>query len=99
MFLRTTLAVLGAAVLHAAAHASDLAAAPPAAPPAVPERIDADAWDARAAEHLLNRAGFGAGSLEVERLVASGPEAAVASLFAPQRFVDPYFLALDETLR
>jgi len=40
-------------------------------------------WDARKAEHLLNRAGFGARTAEVTRAVALGHEASVASLFAP----------------
>lgn len=63
------------------------------------DRIDASDWDARAAEHLLNRAGFGGSALEVERLVALGPEAAVASLFLPVRQVDPYFVEHDESYR
>jgi hypothetical protein len=38
-------------------------------------------WDARAAAHLLRRAGFGAAPGEVERAVKQGPDAAVAALF------------------
>lgn len=37
-------------------------------------------WDARAVEHLLNRAGFGATQSEIERGVAMGREALVAEL-------------------
>jgi hypothetical protein len=38
-------------------------------------------WDARAAEHLLNRAGFGGTSTDVARLVALGREKAIESFF------------------
>jgi uncharacterized protein (DUF1800 family) len=38
-------------------------------------------WDARAAAHLLRRAGFGAAPREVERAVGQGCDAAVAGLF------------------
>lgn len=60
------------------------------------EGADAEAQDPRSgfslaeAEHLLNRAGFGAGPDEVQRLQALGLEAAVESLFLPRRYVDPY---------
>ncbi|MBL8862459.1 MAG: DUF1800 domain-containing protein [Planctomycetes bacterium] len=42
-------------------------------------------WDARLAEHLLNRAGFGGDPAEVARLAALGREAAVASFFPDPR--------------
>ena len=49
-------------------------------------------WNARAAEHLLNRAGFGARELEIQRAVLAGPEAVVAELLAGgTRADDPYF--------
>jgi uncharacterized protein (DUF1800 family) len=38
-------------------------------------------WDARAAAHLLRRAGFGAAPPEIERAVRQGRDAAVAALF------------------
>ena len=38
-------------------------------------------WDARRAEHLLNRAGFGGTTEDVARLVAMGQDAAIESLF------------------
>lgn len=39
-------------------------------------------WDARAVEHLLNRAGFGANQSEIERGLALGPERLVDELLA-----------------
>lgn len=47
-------------------------------------------FDLSAAEHLLNRAGFGAGPDELQRFQARGLEAAVESLFLPHRYVDPF---------
>jgi hypothetical protein len=38
------------------------------------------AWDARAAEHLLNRAGFGAHTLDVRRAVRTGQKLLVRQL-------------------
>jgi len=38
-------------------------------------------WDARLAEHLLNRAGFGGDTADVERLTTLGRERAVATFF------------------
>jgi hypothetical protein len=49
-------------------------------------------WDATAAEHLLNRAGFGARPAEIERAVALGREAVVRELLAERPEVpEPYF--------
>lgn len=49
-------------------------------------------WDARAAEHLLNRAGFGATSSEVEAAVEAGLVATVERLLAgPDEPVAPFF--------
>lgn len=49
-------------------------------------------WNARAAEHLLNRAGFGARPLEIESAVRQGQEKTVQLLLEglPDR-VDPFF--------
>lgn len=51
-------------------------------------------WDARAAEHLLNRAGFGGTSEEVARFVEMGMARAIASLFPdPKSVPEPRILA------
>ncbi|MEM7306813.1 MAG: DUF1800 domain-containing protein [Planctomycetota bacterium] len=56
----------------------------PATPEPAPERTEpvqrADGWNAELAEHLLNRAGFGARPDEVERAVALGRAAFVDDL-------------------
>jgi hypothetical protein len=49
-------------------------------------------WTEREAEHLLNRAGFGGSSAEVERAVELGREAFVAALFVP---LDPDSATFD----
>jgi len=46
-------------------------------------------WDARAAEHLLNRAGFGGTEAQVARLVALGRERAVESFFPDPSLTPP----------
>ena len=51
------------------------------------------AWDARAAEHLLSRAGFGARSDEIERAVERGLDATVDELLAGEPFVEHPFYA------
>ncbi|MCP3920912.1 MAG: DUF1800 domain-containing protein [bacterium] len=48
-------------------------------------------WDARAAEHLFNRAGFGARPAEIRRWVEAGPEALVEHLLAP-RGSEPFYV-------
>lgn len=48
-------------------------------------------WDARAAEHLLNRAGFGGTEADVARALALGPEAAVDRLLTKRAEVLPPF--------
>jgi uncharacterized protein (DUF1800 family) len=54
-------------------------------------------WDARAAEHLLNRAGFGARPPEVEAAVAAGLEATVQKLLdPPQDWEMPAYERIDE---
>jgi uncharacterized protein (DUF1800 family) len=51
-------------------------------PPQAPARAPTSApWDARAAEHLLNRAAFGATGVEVDAAIALGREAFLARLF------------------
>ena len=51
------------------------------------------AWTAREAEHLLNRAGFGATQVEVEAAVRRGREATIAGLFPdPARTPKPEIL-------
>ena len=51
-----------------------------------------DIWTAREAEHLLNRAGFGASSAEVREAVALGRAACVERLLAPRVPEEPpYF--------
>jgi len=61
---------------------------------AAPSRAQGTAFefDARAAEHLLNRAGFGARPLEIEAAVREGQRACVARLLAPAASsADPFF--------
>lgn len=53
-------------------------AAPSAATNVAPARVE---WNRRAAEHLLNRAAFGATSAEVDAAVARGMEATIEALF------------------
>lgn len=50
------------------------------------------AWDARHAEHLLNRAGFGARTGEIEAAVAAGQAACVERLVQQRADVDPFFV-------
>ena len=53
-------------------------------------------WDARAAEHLINRAGFGARPDEIERAVQVGQTAAVAQLLAGERpEYEPYYPTVE----
>ena len=49
-------------------------------------------WNARAAEHLLNRAGFGARPAEIERAVRVGQAAFVEELLAGYGEDEPFFL-------
>jgi hypothetical protein len=50
-------------------------------------------WDERAAEHLLNRAGFGARPLEIKLAVRDGHVPTVDALLAgPEERSDPYFI-------
>ncbi|QDU86394.1 hypothetical protein Pla163_35450 [Planctomycetes bacterium Pla163] len=83
----------------ARASATVLATGSASVAPAVVDRITARDFDAAAAEHLLNRAGFGGTTLEAERLARLGPEAAVALLLEPVRLVDPFFLGEDTSYR
>jgi uncharacterized protein (DUF1800 family) len=52
----------------------------------------APSWDARRAEHLLNRAGFGARRGEIEAAVAEGQAALVARLVGQRADVDPVLI-------
>lgn len=62
---------------------------PAPAPQPGSERFE---FDARAAEHLLNRAGFGARPLEIQAAQREGQRACVERLLAPpQRADDPFF--------
>jgi uncharacterized protein (DUF1800 family) len=65
--------------------------APAAAPAAalVPEL----AWDAARAEHLLNRAGFGASTAELERALAMGPAKLVDELLTVESWIEEPFYA------
>lgn len=54
------------------------------------------AWDARHAEHLLNRAGFGARRGEIEAAVAKGQAALVAELVGRRADVDPVLIQRPE---
>jgi uncharacterized protein (DUF1800 family) len=53
---------------------------------------DTAAWDARQAEHLLNRAGFGARRGEIEAAVALGQAALVERLVEQRADVDPVLI-------
>ena len=48
-------------------------------------------WDARAVEHLLNRAGFGARPSEIEAGVALGQAALVEKLVTERTEIEPFF--------
>jgi hypothetical protein len=68
----------------------------PAAAPRAGSRIPGVTWDARAAEHLINRACFGARPGEIEVAVAMGPEALVDKLLTQRAdievpFFEPFF--------
>ncbi|MDP6387583.1 MAG: DUF1800 family protein, partial [Planctomycetota bacterium] len=47
-------------------------------------------WDHRSTEHLLNRAGFGANSVQVEHWVEAGQEALVEFLLKPRATIEPW---------
>jgi len=53
-------------------------------------------WDARQAEHLLNRAGFGARRGEIEQAVAQGQAALVEALVERRADVDPVLIQRPE---
>ena len=52
----------------------------------------APAWDARAVEHLLNRAGFGARPEEIQAAIAKGRAAVVEELLDRRIDVEPFFV-------
>ncbi|HEV8111970.1 MAG TPA: DUF1800 domain-containing protein [Planctomycetota bacterium] len=72
----TTLATLGVLVPLASAH---------------PVQSHPASWDARAVEHLYNRAGFGARPSEIEAGVAMGKAALVENLVTKRVEVEPFF--------
>src|SRR4051794_1499463 len=51
--------------------------------------LASDKWDFTTAAHLLNRAGFGGPPAEIEKLVALGPEDAVAQFVDYEKIPDP----------
>ena len=56
-----------------------------------PQDRGAIVWDARAVEHLMNRAGFGARTSEIEAGVAMGAAAFVDRLVSVRTEVEPFF--------
>jgi uncharacterized protein DUF1800 len=48
-------------------------------------------WDLAAARHLMNRAGFGAGPVELRRVVEGGRDALLERLFAEPAPAEPFF--------
>lgn len=81
MPLRSTLALLTLALLSSLAPAAQRRGASQETP-----------WDARAAEHLLSRAGFGARPAEIARALERGLEATVEELLRGGRAVEPFFV-------
>jgi uncharacterized protein (DUF1800 family) len=61
------------------------------ASPAHPVQSHTSSWDARAVEHLYNRAGFGARPSEIEAGVAMGKAALVEALVSKRVEVEPFF--------
>src|SRR5204862_4795666 len=51
--------------------------------------LSSDKWNFTTAAHLLNRAGFSGPPAEIEKLVALGPEKAVAHLVDYESIPDP----------
>jgi uncharacterized protein (DUF1800 family) len=93
-------AVLMSALLGGGDAPATSTAVKPAAPTrTAPVRNLGFTWDARAAEHLLNRAAFGARPDEIAQAVADGPEAVVDRLLT-QRSVGeaPFFEPIQEPL-
>ncbi len=58
---------------------------------AAPQSTDLSSWSEHEAEHLWNRAGFGASEEEIQRAVESGPQAFVAELLAGRTEVETPF--------
>ncbi len=78
-FPNITFFVLAASSLAWGQSAGDLRGEGDLAPVAM-ESIDDFTWDARAVEHLLNRAGFGAHALDIRRGLRFGQERLVSDL-------------------
>ncbi len=75
----------------------DGAKSPTPAKAATPSRNLGFTWDARAAEHLLNRAAFGARPGEIDAAVAAGPEALVDRLLTQRADTEaPFFEPIVE---
>jgi uncharacterized protein (DUF1800 family) len=71
----------------------------PVQSPAAQAKAHGLTWDARAAEHLLNRAAFGARSGEIEAALAEGPEALVDRLLTKRADVEaPFFEPIFEPM-
>lgn len=104
MFSFTSLALCG--VLATAAPVAVFATASPVgalaapavggdvkpAPPGIPLRVHGIVWDARAVEHLWNRAGFGARPAEIAQGLEMGPDALVDRLLTHRADVEPPFV-------
>jgi hypothetical protein len=63
-----------------------------AAAQSAPLKIHGIVWDARAVEHLWNRAGFGARPGEIEQGIAMGPDALVDRFLTQRADVEPPFI-------
>lgn len=84
--LRAALCVCALLPFSAPAHAQRKAPIP----------AEAIRWDARNAEHLLNRAGFGARAGDVERALERGLAATVEELLRGGRAVEPFHVERPE---
>jgi uncharacterized protein (DUF1800 family) len=59
---------------------------------ATPRNSGAPVWDARAVEHLLNRASFGARQEEIDEGVKLGRDALVDQLLGVDEVIEPFFV-------
>lgn len=62
------------------------------------DAVKAIEWNARNAEHLANRAGFGARPEEIEAAVRMGLDACVDELFRPDESVPPFYVERFEQM-
>lgn len=80
-------------MLHSALFVLSVAlAGVPARSQAPATRTDGIVWDARAVEHLFNRAAFGARTSEIEAALAAGPEALVDRLLEERSDAEPPYI-------